>query len=287
MSLIKPAFRSVFRPVARPILRSGALLDPSASAYIAAVKTDGATVTSAQEDAIQKFFRAGRLIGWYPLLRRMYFPIWGSETPNARCMVSLTAGEFVGGVTHGSGFVQCNGTTGYFNSKVSPSDAGVQLNSASIFALVNRPGSTGPDFVNFGGGVQNEDNATRFELRRSSSATRYEGVGPNSANIIRQTSDQNYRGFYIASRTASNSRYIARRLASGWSVGETDTEASGAVATLPMFFMANNQAGTAERFSNFPTILYGMALGLTPEQAKLFSAAVIDLWETCTGATLT
>jgi hypothetical protein len=91
-------------------------LDPDAKGYIDAVVTAGATVSATQKKAINTFVKTGKSDGWYSSIKRMYLPIWASAAPNAIDMIGRTSGTFNGTVTHGAGYVQGDGSTGYFNT---------------------------------------------------------------------------------------------------------------------------------------------------------------------------
>jgi hypothetical protein len=120
------------------MLGGGSLtLDPDARAYIAAVETAGGTVSATQRTAVSDFYRAGKSAGWYSSIKRLYLPIWAAAAPNAIDMIGLTSGTFNGTVTHSAGYVQGNGSTGYFEPPAGSEygNLGLSNSSASIFYL--------------------------------------------------------------------------------------------------------------------------------------------------------
>jgi hypothetical protein len=107
-------------------------LDPDAKAYIAAVETAGATVSGGQKAAINTFFKTGKSEGWYSNIKRLYLPIWAAAAPNAIDMIDLGSGTFNGGVTHAAGYVQGNGSTGYFDTGSTATAKGLSDASCSL-----------------------------------------------------------------------------------------------------------------------------------------------------------
>jgi hypothetical protein len=137
----------------------GSLFTSDANAYIAALKTAGVIVTPNQRNAITTFITTGNSEGWYPLLKRLYLPIWGSAAPNAIDLVTRTSGSFVGNVQHGVGFVKATDSTGYFDFNVSPQALGLTQFNAGLMGWVDIQGGNVPII-----GTKQTDNST-FYLR--------------------------------------------------------------------------------------------------------------------------
>lgn len=258
--------------------------DPDAAAYIALLEGDGETVSATQRTAINAFYVTGKAEGWYSALKRIYLPIWGAAAPNARCMVSGTSGTFVNGVTHADGYVNSDGTSGYFTYDVTASALGLTSSSGSIFVLTTATASI-PGNTNLGRVQDGTSSRTGFFGG---------GIGIRTAQISSSISvnyaETDSRGILIASRTTTTTTSAYKRTSAGFST--TVNEAASAIGVVgsvhPMVAMALNQSGSVTTFT--PSTVrfgsYGMGLGMTAAQAQNFTAALKTLWETCTGQTL-
>jgi len=259
--------------------RVGAL-DPDANAYINAIVAAGATVTSTQRNAINDFYKSAKNGGFYTPIQRFYLPIWGVAAPNAIDLITRASGTFVGGVTHGSGFVQGNGTTGYFNFGVSPQGVGMVAGSGSTFMLVNAAQNT------FNAPIQCAPPSNRGNgFSRGSATTSAYLAGRNSTATA---TDNTGTGIFIESETAINSRYFRRRSSSGATSLATDTTTpTGVYASYNINAMCGQSSvGARYGFSTAQLGGYGVGLAMTTTQADAFTAAYKTLWETCTGLTL-
>jgi len=252
-------------------------LDPDAKAYISAITTEGATLTGAQKSAISDFVIAEKAASRWTGLKRLYLPVWGVAAANAICMKSLTSGTFVGGVTHGAGYVQSDGSTGYFDSGTKPSDVGQTMAGASCFRLILEEilGN------NYNGAV---DPSGSFFF------------GTNSANLIcvvgtiaGVSSASDERGISVYSRTSTTGLDIYKRDSAGFTtVGSDPTLDTGVLPAVNMFFAgARNGNGTPGIWATTSKDgLYGMALGLDSSASAAFTLNLKTLWETVTGLTL-
>jgi hypothetical protein len=260
-------------------------LDADAKKYRSSLVGAGASVTSSQLFAISSFIKTGKAEGWYPLLKRLYLPIWGVAAPNAICMTSLTSGTFNGGVTHSSGYVNTNGTTGCFLFDQAPASLGLTTSSGSIYCLVTAASAINGATIL--GGCQDASNSSR---------TSFAGGGTNNRSIrVFATSGLTYtetdsRSILVASRTTTTTNSAYKRTSSGFVTTINEGSAlSPSVGTVqPMAYMANNNNGTFTTFAPAAAQFgaYGMGLGMTPTQAENFSAGLKTLWETCTGFVL-
>ena len=259
-------------------------LDPDAKAYINAVVAAGATVTSTQRTAINNFVKGEKAGSRWTLLKRLYLPIWGIAAPNAICMTSLTSGTFNGTVTHASGYVSSNGTTGYFLLDQAPASLGLTTSSGSVYALVTANSAFSAQTVL---GRTQDGNNTR---------TGFFGGGANSRTVQISSSvsvtysDADSRCIVIGSRTSTTTTSAYTRKSTGFTTVINEGASSvGAVGTVqPMTYMAWNNNGTISNFapSTVQFGAYGMGLGMTSAQAENFSAGLKTLWETCTGFVL-
>ena len=258
--------------------RSGGL-DPDAKAYIAAVETAGATVNATQKKAINTFFKTGKSDGWYSSLKRLYLPIWASAAPNAIDMIGLTSGTFNGTVTHTAGYVQGDGSTGYFDFGFSPSTLGMSTDSL-LAVYLNYENGTGA-FKRF---IDSHNSSIQtITASQNPPTTMTFDVGNTSTTRLTATSD--LTGIILNSR-ASGTTFIQRRITSGSSTIATATVASaGAIPTNPIYALARLQGGYSSGNDN-KVGAYGVGLGLSSANGENYTLALKTLWETCTGLTL-
>jgi len=208
-----------------------------ASNYFAALKTDS----------------TGNL---YSMLGRIHIPLWQVAAANAICAKSLTSGSFVGEVTHNVEGIRGDGTTGYFDTGITPADSASTGQRANI-------GATG--------------------------SGNHGGIGPNSGTALSGLADGVFRGMLMISRTSSANRFTGFRRQSGWSVITSDTAASSALnSTRNMFTLAINGDGTPVSF-----LRNTMAIGISSfgkayseSQAAKFTLINKEFYESLTGLTL-
>jgi hypothetical protein len=243
----------------------------------------GATVTSTQRNAINNFYKIGKTEGWYSLLKRLYLPIWAIASPNAIDMVSLATGSFVGGVTHASGYVQGNGTTGYFNFGVSPSSLGLTILGGTSFALVNQQDSrTDTRYLL---GVTDGSNR-RVYLRQEANTTISTTMYQAAASVTNLTSARS--GIFLGAVNSATSRYLKRRAQSGvvYTTENINSESTGTSQFNQFAMAANIQNSTISGYTDARLGVFGLGLGMSSATGDSFTLAVKNLWETCTGLTI-
>jgi len=268
----------------RGALSSGGF-DRMAARYIKAVETAGATVTSTQRNAIDAFFKTGKSQGWISSLRRMYLPIWAAAAPNAIDMMTVTSGTFVGSVTHSSGFIKGDNSTGYFNIGTGQSACGISASSAYYFALAKTAPTSITARAFLGSGSASDAMTLRAETSSSLIARHY-GVttGQITANSITN------HGIISFSRFDGN-RTIFQRRSSSRSViaGPTAGANSGNTTNANIFVCASNNSNNATSPSNHSNAEIGMAgfgSGVSDATDSSITSAIKTLWETSTGLTL-
>ena len=263
-----------------------AAADPAA-AYIAAITAAGATVTAPKQAAISTFISGEIAAGRWDSIKRLYLPIWESAAPNAICMKSLTSSTFVGGVTHGAGYIQGDGSTGYANTNTTPSSIGLTKDSYYAGCLCierqqsdhydfGTAGVSGTDFYSFNDFYFNESteeyyfnsNLTRvsenFMAYYSSMSTLYSVSGTTSSRFIK---DRTSSG--VTTRATSNVTNTTELL--NFELSLTTVSVSGGVSSLK-----NN--------SKYGAFFFGTAL--SDAQDTAYTLALKTLWESTTGLTL-
>jgi hypothetical protein len=254
--------------------------DADATAYISAIRTAGATVTAAQRDYINDFIRAEKIVSRWDSIKRFYLPIWGVAAANAICMRSLTSGTFNGGVTHGAGFVQSNGTTGWFDTGVTPGTLGLSSSTAYLCALAKTE-MIASRAIGSRNSISQDMNLTRISTSLAC------GIMTNNNGSGLLLSTATCSGILSGSRVGGT-RFIARRITSGRSNLASVTDSNfGTTPTVNIGLMAGNvvTAG-AGNFTNNEFGAFAIGTGLTDSEDSAFTLALKTLWEGTTGLTL-
>jgi hypothetical protein len=249
------------------------------------VETAGATVTSTQKDALNTFFKTGKSEGWISSLRRMYLPIWAAAAPNAIDMLTVTSGTFVGGVTHSSGFIKGDNSTGYFNTGTGQTACGISASSGYYFALAKTAPTSITARAFLGSGAASDAMTLRAETSSSIIARHY---GSTTGQITANSITNN--GIISFSRFDGN-RTIFQRRSSSRSViaGPTAGANSGNTISSNIFVSATNNSNSGTLPSNHSNAEIGMAgfgSGVSDATDSSITSAIKTLWETSTGLTL-
>ena len=271
---------------ARGVFSSGGL-DRLAARYIKVVENAGANVTTQQRDAISLFFKSGKSDGWLSSMRRIYLPIWGVAAANAIDLISRTSGTFVGGVTHGSGFVQSNGTTGYFNSNVSAQELGVTASIGTYFALVQQA-DTNTDARSMMG-TTSGTSFNALEHLNATQARMFFGNGASGQGQIVSSAFANRAsqvGIFTGSYDGATRNLRLRR-----SSGITSLSSVAGIpyngpdnANIPVMCLLSS--GFPVRFYNGRLGAYGVSLTSDISGVDALTLNLKTLWETCTGLSL-
>jgi len=257
------------------------ILDADAAAYVAAVESAlGSSITFTQRRAIDTFIKGEKAASRYTLLKRLYLPIWGQAAANAIDMISLTSGTFNGGVTHGAGYMQGNGSTGYFNMGVSPSTLGLSTGSALTCSLVYEIAGAG-NIINIG----TYDGTTVIASENSAGGIQnyYPGFTGPTLSVLR--ADQ--AGIESFSRLSTTSGQIKLRKTAGVSSSSVYTTlVTGDPPASNLYGLAYNNNGAAG-FHSFAKIgCLCVGLGTSAVNVDGFTLSLKNLWETTTGLTL-
>lgn len=258
-------------------------LDSNAVAYADAVVAAGGTVSSSQRAALSAFVTAEKAAGRWSTLKRLFLPIWADADANAIDLKTLETGTWVGTVTHGAGFAKGNGTTGYLNSGVSNTSAGLATSSSHLFALIKTAsGGTSRAIIGSGAGVNN------MFLRADTSAFlvgRYFGIS------VGQISGSTTASGILSFSYFSGTRYLFRRATAGRStIASASAGTSGALTLGKIYLMALNNTDvdsvTPTNFSDAEFGAFGFGLGLSDADDAAFSSNLKTMWESLTGLSL-
>jgi len=253
-------------------------LDVDAKAYINAIVSAGATVNSTQRTAINNFVKAEKASSRWDSIKRFYLPIWGIASPNAICMKSVTSGTFVNAPTMGAGFVKGNGFSSYFDTGANCVDLGITPGSSHIFALVKAKTNSIAFTTNIG-----VSQASRKILRLVRNNTTDEAAAGAQLNGGAGTGN----GIFIASETATNSRYLAQRNLSGYASRVTSTTSNAdQYPSANVFSMSLSNNGTPTQYSEAELGAFGFGLVIPSSAASDYTLNIKNLWETCTGLTI-
>lgn len=255
--------------------RSG--LDADALAWIAATEAVGATWTGAQRTVISDFYVDEKASGRWDGVKRMYLPVTGIAAANAICMKSLTSGTFVGGVTHGAGYVQGNGSTGYFDSGVAVNSL-LTTGNASMFALNLE------DLQYYQGTYGAGPTYPGLEIGDSGGTLI--GFCPADASAVAVADTGG--GIHMVSQTATDARSLYKRVTAGFStVGSNSISDSTALPALnPYFAGAFNNNGSPGAFTSGKHGAYGFGTGLAASAVEAFTLNLKNLWEDVTPLSL-
>jgi hypothetical protein len=246
--------------------------DADAQAFFDRVTTAGGTLSLTEKTAVNQLvldLKANSL--WTPM--KAIYPMVGASS--AACAQNLKSSSFTGtftatGWTFASTGVKGNGTSAYMNTNFIPSS---DFSSSTNFGLFLYTSSTiagigDRDFAIFTAGATPSLNLTSKD-GTSSKADLFD-----FANRISVTGF-NVEGFYIGSRTASNSAKLYRN---GTSIGTTTASQGTAPSTFLTLGGANlsatNPITTVGVYSAKTFSFAGTCDGLTDSEASNFYTAV-------------
>lgn len=254
----------------------------TSSNIINTITATGVSVSTAQRIVIRNFIAAEVAASrWGTVIRRFYLPGWGNSQANAIDWVSLTSGSFVNGATHGTGFVQGNGTTQYFDMLTTPASITQASGNASLFAIVRSYTPVSQQAI-IGCGTSGLINANQLRMM----TTTADLIHPNSSGIASVSMPTG--GVVVGSATSTTNRFIRAYYGGGFVEGvDTDLQNS----TLPninMYAMARNLDGPAvpTSYSSAQYGCWGAGLAMTTAQSDAFAANLRTLWQSLFNLTL-
>ena len=256
--------------------------DADADAYILLVQAAGGTVTAAQRDRINDWFRGEKIAARWDSIKRFYLPIWGVAAANAICLRSRISGTFVGGVTHSAGYVQGNGTSGSLLLDANLPTMGVGHTNIAMGGLCYiAPTLFGRNLFSSFGNV-----SEMIDLLHTSAVLINSRIGSffaaGNAPLVTANAAA-HRGVIIGSYDGT-SRFIKILRSSGITTGTGLAAATGATPTATPRFMADSR--NASGWSDAGYGAFYVSTGMTTSNADLFITAVETLWEGTTGLTL-
>ena len=258
----------------RGVLSSGGF-DPFAARYINKIESFGASVSFLQREAINNFYKSAKTDGYFSQIRRLYLPIWAITSPNAVDLITSTSGTFTSGVTHALGYVQGNGSTGYFTTGTASNtliatESGMigTLNFTGIPAVNQSTAASGGGFT-----------ATSARCGSGNSGVIQTAVWLG-VNLIRAASSTS--GILLSARL-SGATVSGKRNSAGYSEDTTTAATTAVMGADNFIFMATN---TFQGFSSNRIGAGFVTSGVDLATRQKFTLNLKTLWETCTGLTL-
>lgn len=267
----------------------GSALDADARLYIAAVETALGTpiatalpsATSNPKRIISDFIKAEKAASRWSLHKRIYLPIYANAAASAIDMVSQNVGTFTAsGVTHAAGYVNGDGSTGYFNSGIGLPAVGGSNASASMWAIIPQRVID----VNRYEGV-NGSSTERISIG-SSSGNLNQWICPSTSSVASSTAETS-AGTMIGSSISTSSRFIKIRTSGSFITASNSTLNTTTIPSANLFFLARNNNGLgALLFHPERRGGYGFGLGLTEVQSEEYAVNLETLYEGLTGIAL-
>jgi len=265
----------------------GSALDPDARLYIAAVEAvlPSNNIATALPNAsnpkriISDFIKAEKAASRWTLHKRIYLPIYANAAASAVDIVSQTSGEFtLSGVTHAAGYVQGDGTSGYFDVKATPSALG-QTTASLALSFISKNAELTQTRAVFSA-YQSE-----FQMADLSSTAIAIQFTPGATQSNATIAGVDQTGVLIASREGGQRRVHRRNSAAFSTLLNTTLANSGTMPTINYNIM-RSRFGGGGFYSGRQLGSFGIHMGLTELQADGFSANLKILWESLTGLTL-
>jgi hypothetical protein len=250
---------------------SATAVDPDAQAFFDRVTTAGGSLSATEKTAVNTLVLDLKSYSIWSKMKAIYPMVGASAAACAQNLKSSSfTGTFSGGWTYASTGVNGNGTNAYMNTNFIPSSDYTSNTNFGLFLYTSSTsaGSTDRDMAIFTSAGTPSLNLT------SKDGTSSKTDLFDFANRISVTG-YNVEGFYIGSRTASNSAKLYRN---GTSIGTT----TAAAGTAPSIFLtlgggnlsSSNPITSVGAYSAKTFSFAGTCDGLTDTEASNFYIAV-------------
>ena len=262
--------------------------DSDAATYAAALEGDGVSLSDDQKQAIDTFYTTGKSQGWYSSLARVYLPIWQQASANSRCLVSGTQGTFNGSIGHNAGYIDNPTYSGLMDTGDSISAKGLSAGNRGFGFLqvaVDSQASKYPmgaaDFVNSVGHWSQQGGSNEFLFRYNHNQTPFVQSAGNSTGVRIYASIEVSGDTYLDDRTASGFNNVA--FSSGGAALGVSPLVNDYLMALNLYFASDNPFG--HWGGRMGAAFYHSSSDSSFNQN--FTLALKNLWETCTGLSLT
>jgi hypothetical protein len=253
---------------------------PETAAYFVTLAAAGVFATTRQRLAVNTFILGEKAAGRWTAIKRLYLPVWASAMGNAIDLITRTSGTWVGSVNHAAGYVQGDGSTGYLNTGLSPSAAGMTATSAMIGALRTTATGTGTLIGSMGPAVTLPVRSTEAGGSHYFDFTNFVGGRLVNANLDAVPGILTCRAFGTALTTRA-------RDSTGIVSSATATAgALDAINTSAIFVLGENNDGALANPCADRVGAAFFGLGMSDSDDAAFSLNLRTLWETLTGQQL-
>ena len=247
--------------------------DADAAAFISAAGITDAT----QKSAILALVTQFKADSIWSKLHAIYPMVGGSSSAhkyNLKNPLDTDAAfrlTFSGGITHGTGGIQPNGTNGYADTHFVPFYE--QSLTSSHFSLYSR--TSGASTQSFGGaGIRSSSgNPASYMVIRSSSNSRFAVMwNESTGGIATASSETDARGFYLMSRTDNN---LLNYYKNASQIAQNTDNNAGSLATNSYYLGVFNQGGSplGSTYDNKQIAFSTIGSGLSnAEQTSLYNA---------------
>ena len=175
----------------------------------------------------------------------------------------------VGGITHGSGGVTYNGTTGYYNTNLVPNTS-LTLNNTHFSIYINtNVVSYSADMIDIG--VENSSASNRIYIEPCSQGNNLYMINTANGANFTSTSDTNSLGLYINNRINSST---VNGFKNNTKIIANTSKNSSALTTLPIYLGAFNSNGIANYFSIRRMAFATIGLSLSDSEASSLYTAI-------------
>lgn len=244
--------------------------DADAQNYFTRVEAHGVTITTAQKGYINTLFVNLKSNSLYTIPYDMYFFGWANASANAEPLKAVAPDiTWNGGITHSSGGIQGNGSTGYGDFNVGANT--LTLNNTHI-AVYSR---SEQNSILVDIGVRGATATVRFDMFLRNGGNFLVEMNSNTAGTGNVSAAvPSSLGMSIGSRTSSTD---LRAYKNGSQVGSTSvTTNNGTMPTGNIYVLANNNNSSAASFSTRQIIMASYGAGFTPTEAATYTT----IWNT-------
>jgi hypothetical protein len=260
------------------------LFDPDAVAYIDAIVNAGATVSDKQKLRLFRSFVSAKNSPWWSKISSVYLPVWGAKAPNEVELKTLSTCAFTAsGVTHGSGFVQGDGSSGYVNFGKTFAEFGLTIASGYMACL-----AVDNQTSNLGTALGSGTVTTQTHIRENPSGT----ISTAYARITASTTAvSDPVGIISLSRYEGATVLAKRTTTSGSSVlNNIPYSITGSFSSGKVYGLCINSTSTDTvnpvNYSNGKYGCFAFGQGLSESEDGAFTSWLKDLWEGITELTL-
>lgn len=251
------------------------IYDADADDYFSRVAATGFTITTTQKGWINDFVVGSKSDGYWTAIFNCGFLFWGNAAANAVPLKNVSPNiVWNGTLTHASGGVSTDGTSGYGDLGFTPSATQTLYNThMGVYQRVSVASGGAPDF-----GCRVSNGQAEYLVVRTSTTARYGAYSTSATNGNTSASGTNGLGLLIGVR---NSNVDARIYLRGNQIGNINT--ATCTTTLPninAYVVGYNNAGTPNfTSSSFQYAFWTVGASLTSTQVANYNTRLETLMD--------